>query len=88
MNKEQRLLYYYDDPSGTAELEKLHNQGWTITQISSVDSHSCWLLLEREANDKQQSGVKEETKIPDEFKFDGHDTIIGSLGEEIRKNSY
>lgn len=80
------MLYYYDDPSGTAELEELHNQGWTIAQISSVDSHSCWLLLERENDDKKQSGDKEGTKIPNEFKFNGHDTIMGPLGEEIRKN--
>ena len=88
MKKDQQLFYFYDDASGYAELIELQNQGCTIAQISSVDSHSCWLLMERETDDKKQSDNKKETKIPEEYKFNGHDTIIGPLGEEIRKDSY
>ena len=46
------------------------------------------MIKKRETDDKKQSDNKKETKIPEEYKFNGHDTIIGPLGEEIRKDSY
>ena len=89
MKNEQRLLYFFDDASGNAELEDLQNQGWAITQISSVDSRSCWLLLEREAKNENQSSDNKNHKQSDvQYNFKGNDIITNGLGEEIRKNSY